>query len=58
LIDRDEVSTVGRGVLLTPLDSGHGITCLPSPWFLSCQQVLERWQQRQRKYRECSPRGA
>ena len=31
LIDRDEVSTVGRGVLVTPLDSGHGITGLPSP---------------------------
>jgi hypothetical protein len=42
LIDRDEVSTVGRGVLVTPLDSGHGITGLPSPWFLSCRWALER----------------
>jgi hypothetical protein len=30
LIDRDEVSTAGRGVLVTPLDSGHGISWFPS----------------------------
>jgi len=35
LIDRDEVSTVGRGVLVTPLDSGHGIYLVPLAFFVS-----------------------